>query len=308
MWIFVILAVLLLGLPLMIPKPCWSVVIRNSRQLDGGWSYQRVKCEIRAAGSYLVGLLMPMDGQHMDTHSRVDHLEPHRAGAWPAGVGLARAAGGGGGGAHRRGRRGACHRASRCVHRQRRGGGPSRRPARAGRAVRRSRRDRRGGGGGRRDRGPARRARRRRPGGGGRGADRARRHAEQGPTRRQRADRGVDGQRLGRGRRPRPAAVAPPRRRCAARDAAARDPDLRWRCARRAAAGRAGLHVHRGRRRDLPPGARLERRGLPRGRRADGRGGPAAGGGRRGRLLAGLRRQRAGAGHAGARDRARGCR
>ena len=88
-------------------------------------------------------------------------------------------------------------------------------------------------------------------------------------------------------------------------DSAAADPDFRrWRACR-AARRHPGLHDHVPGGGKFCPGTGLDRRGVSRGRFPDG-GGRAAGRGRgRGRLVAVVRNERAGAGHAGARDRAR---
>ena len=193
------------------------------------------------------------------------------------------------------------HRAGRRVHRHRRGA----RPARRRRGVRRLRRDARGRPRERRDRPRGHRHGRRRPGRARPPADRTGRHAEQVAARRQRGARGVDGRRARRrGRRGR-AAVSLSRRRRREHAAAAADPDFRRRRACRAARRYPGFHGRLPRRRELRPGAGLDGRGVPRRRRADAGGRHAGRRRRRGRLVAGLRHQRAGDGDAGPRDRAR---
>ena len=91
----------------------------------------------------------------------------------------------------------------------------------------------------------------------------------------------------------------------AADAAAAADPDLRRRRACRAARRYPGFSRGLSRRDQLRAGAGLDGRGVPRRRRADAGGRHAGRRGRRRRLVAGLRHQRAGDRDPGPRDRAR---
>ena len=92
---------------------------------------------------------------------------------------------------------------------------------------------------------------------------------------------------------------------CPCPAAAARDPDLRRRRPRGTPRRHSGLHGDAGRGLDLRAGARVDGRGVSGRRRADGAGRAAAGRRRRGRLLAGVRHQRGGAGVPGPRHRGR---
>ena len=149
---------------------------------------------------------------------------------------------------------------------------------------------------------------RRRPGGARRAADRARRHAEQVAPRRQRDAGGVDGGRARRRRGARRAAVPVPRRRRCRAAADAADPDLRRRRARRPPHRRAGLHGGVPRRQVVRAGDRVDGRGLPPRRPDDACARRHLRRGRRRRLVAGVRHQRAGARGAGGGDRARALR
>ena len=83
--------------------------------------------------------------------------------------------------------------------------------------------------------------------------DRARRHAEQGPARRQRHPRRLAGGRQGGGRRARPAALPLCRRRHGARPAGADDEHHQRRRACRQPDRLPGIHDHAGRRADASP-------------------------------------------------------
>ena len=84
-------------------------------------------------------------------------------------------------------------------------------------------------------------------------ADRTRRHAEQGPARRQRGARGQPRLREGVGDRARPAALPLCRRRLRAHPAGADDEHRQWRRARRQPDRHPGIHDHAGRRAERAP-------------------------------------------------------
>ena len=83
--------------------------------------------------------------------------------------------------------------------------------------------------------------------------DRARRHAQQEPARRQRHPRRLAGRRQGRGGRHRPAALPLCRRHLGARAAGADDEHRQWRRACRQPDRLPGIHDHAGRRADASP-------------------------------------------------------
>ena len=96
-----------------------------------------------------------------------------------------------------------------------------------------------------------------------RDADRARRHAEQGPARRQRDPRRVAGGREGRRGGARPAALSLRRRHLGAAAAGADDEHHQWRRACRQSDRLPGIHDHAGRRGELRRRAAHGRRGVP---------------------------------------------
>ena len=93
--------------------------------------------------------------------------------------------------------------------------------------------------------------------------DRARRHAEQEPARRQRHPRRLAGRRQGRGRGLRPAALPLCRRRQRPRAAGADDEHHQWRRACRQSDRLPGIHDHAGRRADASRGGALGLGDLP---------------------------------------------
>ena len=139
----------------------------------------------------------------------------------------------------------------------------------------------------------------RRPGGAGPGADRARRHAQQVAPGRQRDPRRLARRRPRPGRRGGPAAVAPPRRRGRARAAGADDERAQRRRPRRQQGRLPGVHGRAAAGADSFSRVPADgRRGLPRAQRHAARARPGDRGRRRGRLRAGPRLQRGGAGDA----------
>ena len=164
-------------------------------------------------------------------------------------------------------------------------------------------------GGGQRERRAGRggeRPRPRRPGRARPHHDRAGRHAQQGPARRQRDPGRVAGCGKGRRGRGRLAALALPRRRGGARAAGADDERAERRCARRQQGRLPGVHDHAGGGAELLGGAPHRSGGLPRPQAHPPRPRALHGGGRRGRLRARPRLERGGARDADRGDRGGG--